>query len=293
MGKIQECGPNTKGSAVNAAQWITTMRNPNRIISKPKTRRQPLVERNTMPKPVSGIDSKPKSPENRSAAKPSLPAPDTQPPPLRWSMEEVVFIVSQHYKALVLVVHAVLAVCATMALKGRTKPLSLMFEGGSGSGKTAVLQMLFSTTLLNMARYVYRSDKFTPRSFVTHAANVKESDLAKIDMLPQLKDKVLVCKELAPIFRGREEEMRENFSTLISVLDGKGFTSNTGMRGKRGYENSILFIGSERPRRCQTAPIDSCSSLAPAFSSLRSNRWRLRRINSWSTHRTVIQMVQK
>ncbi len=50
-----------------------------------------------------------------------------------------------------------------------------------------------------------------------------------------------MTKELAPIFRGREEELKENFSTLISVLDGKGFTSDTGMRGQRGYKDIIIF----------------------------------------------------
>ena len=60
---------------------------------------------------------------------------------------------------------------------------------------------------------VYRSDRFTPRAFVTHAANVRAEQLAKMDLLPKLKNKVLVTKELAPIFRGREEEL-------------KGFTSD-------------------------------------------------------------------
>ena len=168
---------------------------------------------------------------------------------LTWSIDEVKAQISHHYKELLQAVLALLAVCVTMALKGRTKPLSLMFEGGSGTGKTAVVQMLFASDELNMSAFIYRSDKFTPKSFVTHAANRKKSELAGIDMLPQLKNKVLLCKELAPIFRGREEEMRENFSTLISVLDGKGFASNSGMCGKRGYEKAILFnwIGATTP----------------------------------------------
>jgi hypothetical protein len=96
---------------------------------------------------------------------------------------------------------------------------------------------------------VYRSDKFTPRAFVTHAANVKKEELGKMDLLPKLKGKVLITKELAPIFRGREEDLKENFSTLISVLDGKGFTSDTGMRGQRGYDESIIFnwLGATTP----------------------------------------------
>lgn len=60
---------------------------------------------------------------------------------------------------------------------------------------------------------------------------------------------MLITKELAPIFRGREDELKDNFSMLISVLDGKGFTSDTGMRGQRGYDRPILFnwIGATTP----------------------------------------------
>jgi hypothetical protein len=80
----------------------------------------------------------------------------------------------------------------------------------------------------SLDQYVYRSDKFTPKAFVTHVANVRRANLGAVDLLPKVHRKVLITKELAPIFRGREEEMRENFSILISVLDGKGFTSDSG-----------------------------------------------------------------
>lgn len=163
---------------------------------------------------------------------------------------EVLAMVTRYYVGLEATVAAVLAVFGSMALAERTKPLCLILEAGSGAGKTACLQMCFPTgPESELARHVYRSDKFTPRSFVTHAANVPVKALGKMDMLPQLQDKVLLTKELAPIFRGREEEMRDTFSNLISILDGKGFTSNSGMRGKRGYERSIIFnwIGCTTP----------------------------------------------
>ena len=157
--------------------------------------------------------------------------------------------IQRHYPGLIGAVHACLAVFGAMALNGRTKPLCVIFETASGYGKTAVLQMVFAAPRTALAKYVYRSDKFTPKAFVTHTANVKKGELAKMDLLPKLHGKVLVTKELAPIFRGREEELRENFSILISVLDGKGFTSDSGMRGKRGYERAILFnwIGATTP----------------------------------------------
>ena len=158
--------------------------------------------------------------------------------------------VQKYYPALLTSVHAMLAVFASMAVKGRTKPLCLIFETPSGYGKTATLQMAFATDPgAFLTKLVYRSDKFTPRSFVSHAANVKKEEMPNLDMLPKLENKVLITKELAPILRGRVEDLQENFSILISVLDGKGFLSDSGMHGQRGYDRPILFnwIGATTP----------------------------------------------
>jgi hypothetical protein len=109
-------------------------------------------------------------------------------------------IINHYYQGLAPAVRVYLAVFGAMSLRGRTKPLSLIFETPSGYGKTAVLQMAFSDQASPMAKYVYRSDSFTPKSFVSHAANVSAAELEGIDMLPKLKDKVLITKEWHPSF---------------------------------------------------------------------------------------------
>jgi hypothetical protein len=164
------------------------------------------------------------------------------------TIEQVIEVVKKYYPALVPCLLAELAVFGSMSLAGRSKPLSLIFEGSSGAGKTAVVQMVFPVDE-RLKDKVYRTDKFTPKAFVSHAANMSEENLKKQDLLPKLKNKVLVTKELAPIFRGRKEDLTDNFSMLISVLDGKGFTSDSGMRGQRGYQESIVFnwIGATTP----------------------------------------------
>lgn len=182
-------------------------------------------------------------------------------------LENDVFpVINKHYPNLIKGVHAALAVVGTLALKDRTKPLSLLFEASSGFGKTAILQMLFppenpdfKQRKTEIEELIYRSDKFTPKAFVSHAANVKTEDLKKIDLLPKLKNKVLITKELAPIFRGRINELMDNFSVLISVLDGKGLTSDSGMRGSRGYKESIVFnwLGATTPLPASTHRIMS------------------------------------
>jgi len=162
----------------------------------------------------------------------------------------VIGAVSRHYRELLPAVRAMLSVICSMALAERTKPLSVIFEAQSGFGKTAVVQMAFpQSEASELSKRIYRSDRFTPKSFVTHAANLKATERAKVDLLPRIRGKVLITKELAPIFRGREEELRDIFSLLISVLDGKGFTSDSGTCGQRGYKRDLLFnwIGCTTP----------------------------------------------
>lgn len=158
-------------------------------------------------------------------------------------------IIERYYTGLTPTVRACMAVFGAMALSGRTRPLSLILEAPSGSGKTAAIQMFMPKAETGLDAYVYRSDKFTPKSFVSHAANVKKGEVESLDMLPRLKGKVLLTKELAPLFGAREDELRETISMLVSILDGEGFISDSGMRGRRGYEESIIFnwVGATTP----------------------------------------------
>src|SRR5215471_3678349 len=149
--------------------------------------------------------------------------------------DEVIPIVQKYFPGLHNCVKAILSVIGAMSLKDRTRPLTLILETPSGYGKTAVLQMTFPNSKCKWVSLIYRSDSFTTKAFVSHAANVKRAQLDKNDLLPKLKGKVLVTKELAPIFRGREDDLVERFSILISVLDGQGFTSDSGTHGRRGY----------------------------------------------------------
>lgn len=164
-------------------------------------------------------------------------------------LDQLELRVNLYYPSLLPSVKAGLAVFGVMGISGRTKPLSLIYEATSGYGKSAVVEMFFPMAGGELAGHAYRCDKFTPKSFVSHAANRPRKELSEVDMLPKLKNKVLLTKELAPIFRGREDDVRENFATLIPVLDGKGFTSNSGSQGKRGYEEAILFnwLGATTP----------------------------------------------
>lgn len=141
-----------------------------------------------------------------------------------------------------------LAVIASLSLKDRAHPLPLIYEGASGRGKSFVINMC-EADRDETRRYLYRLDTFTPKSFVTHAANVGKEDLEGLDLLPKIRDKVLLIKELAPIFRGRDEELRANFAILTAVLDGRGLLSASGAQGTRGYGGRYVFnwLGATTP----------------------------------------------
>jgi hypothetical protein len=154
---------------------------------------------------------------------------------------------NKNYPLLLPALKVSLAVCVGLAFKEKTKPLSLILENPSGRGKSTIVETFFPV-FKKMNDYVYRSDVFTPKSFVTSAANLNEAARQKIDLLPKLKNKYLLTKELAPIFRGQEADLIEMFKILIPVLDGKGFVTNTGL-ASRGYSEAIVFnwLGATTP----------------------------------------------
>ena len=141
-----------------------------------------------------------------------------------------------------------LGVVTSLSLRKRQQCLVLVHEGTSGKGKSAVVRLMMPDRTATR-KYVERADDFTPASFVSHAANRSTRQLAQIDLLPRVKDKVMLTKELAPLFRGDDKELRKNFARLTSILDGDGYKTNSGTHGGRGYEGRYVFhwIGATTP----------------------------------------------
>lgn len=89
--------------------------------------------------------------------------------------------------------------------------------------------------------YSYFSDKFTAKSFVSHSAAISKDKLAAVDLLPRIKDKIILTPELSPLFTGKDDDIREQFGVITRVIDGKGFESESGVHGQRGYHGSYMF----------------------------------------------------
>jgi hypothetical protein len=158
------------------------------------------------------------------------------------AMARVEKTVGAHFPEALDSVKASLGVAAISCFSDQTHPMALIFVATPGAGKSTQLGFLMpigDDDPLNA--YFYRCDDFTPKSFVSHRADRNEKQLMKIDLLPQLRDKVLITKELAPLFKGKREEIVENFARLTAVLDGEGLVTNSGAHGRRGYTGRYVF----------------------------------------------------
>ncbi len=136
--------------------------------------------------------------------------------------------VKAHFPKLWPAVDVGLSVCASLLLADNVNPVAVVYVGPAAAGKTTVVNMFADHSLTCV------SDSFTPASFVSHAANVAREQLEKIDLLPRIRHKVLITPELAPILRGKEDELAKQFSILTRVLDGQGLQTDSGTHGQRG-----------------------------------------------------------
>lgn len=129
-----------------------------------------------------------------------------------------------------------LSVKSQLQIDGLTQPFALMIMGKPSGNKTTILEIINSTP------GNYRSDKFTPKSFVSNSANVKKDELKAIDLLPRIRFKTLITPELSTLFSDNEDSLKDNFGTLTRILDGQGFTTDTGAHGQRGYVGDYHFM---------------------------------------------------
>jgi hypothetical protein len=177
---------------------------------------------------------------------------------IRKALQRVEAVVVQHFPEALDPLKAALAVAAVGFLKDNRQPTSLILTGRSGAGKTLVVTLI--TPRMDdaiLAKHFYRSEKFTAASFVSNKADVSKALLKDIDLLPRLKDKTLLTKELSPVLSGNRDELMDRFAILTSVLDGLGFTTDSGSHGQHGYTEPINFqwVGASTPLQLEALEV--------------------------------------
>jgi predicted transcriptional regulator len=152
------------------------------------------------------------------------------------SLDKLEKIIKNNFPSIWFETKTCLSAYSTLALKNLNGCPSLNLIGSPSGEKTTVLSFFYN------ASNSYISDDFTPRSFVSHSTTVKKEDLEELDLLPKIKNMVLITPELAPLFEAPKDKLLDNFSILTRVLDGEGLNRDSGAHGHRGYSGDYKFV---------------------------------------------------
>jgi len=160
-------------------------------------------------------------------------------------------LVLRHFGPQILTNVKVYLACAMQTSLVCDQPTAVILVGPSSSGKTLATRFIDAEAL--SSRF-YRTDEFTPASFVSQIANKSEEQLRKVDMLPKIRDKCMITPELAPLFKDDRKQMLKNFGIITRVMDGEGYLRDSGTHGRRGYTGDYNFawIGGTTPLPAST-----------------------------------------
>ncbi|MGH9973189.1 MAG: hypothetical protein ACRD93_04755 [Nitrososphaeraceae archaeon] len=116
-----------------------------------------------------------------------------------------------------------------------TLPLIMILLGAASSLKTVPIEMF------RRQPNTYYTDSFSAKAFVSHSTAVKKEQLPDIDMLPKIKHKLFLAPELSPLFTKKDDDLVEILGIMTRIADGRGFESDTGAHGHRGYVGDYMF----------------------------------------------------
>lgn len=145
--------------------------------------------------------------------------------------------VSQNFPDLLFAGEIGLSIMSQILIDDVTNPFALVLVDVPAAGKTISINFFSEIEGLT-----YATDKFTPASFVSNAANVKKEKLKDVDLLPRLQYKMFLVRDLATLFSKREDDLNECLGILTRILDGEGLNTDSGIHGQRQYVGEYLFM---------------------------------------------------
>jgi len=145
--------------------------------------------------------------------------------------------IQQHFPELVTAVEASLSVVTQLLIRDVTNCSALVLVDSPAAGKTIAINIFDE-----IEGITYSSDTFTPASFVSNAANVAKDKLAKLDLLPRIRRRMFLVRDMATIFSARDDDLMKNMGILTRVLDGEGLSTDTGIHGRRALRGDYLFM---------------------------------------------------
>ena len=132
-------------------------------------------------------------------------------------------------------IQLIIAVKCILNIADCTLPLMMILLGAASSLKTVPIEMF------RRQPNTYYTDSFSAKAFVSHSTAVKREELPDIDMLPKIKYKLFLAPELSPIFTKRDDDLVEILGVMTRIADGRGYESDTGAHGHRGYVGDYMF----------------------------------------------------
>ena len=186
-------------------------------------------------KPAKDTEQTAQALEGAIAVEPSRPL-RVEPPKTPLNFEQWQAVILDNFPAYARPAEICASVFAQLLLNDVANPFALCLVDVPSSGKTITLNFF------DVPELAYTSDSFTPASFVSHASNVKREELARVDLLPRIRYRVMIVRDLAPIFGAKDDELLKTLGILTRALDGEGLRIDSGVHGSRGYQGDYLFM---------------------------------------------------
>lgn len=159
-------------------------------------------------------------------------------------------VIKTHFPGLLIAAELAMSAICQILIKDISNPCAIILVDAPSAGKTIVINFFARCGVTDL---IYHTDKFSPASFVSQAANVRKEDLSKVDLLPRIKHKLLTVCDMATIFSLRDDDLNAVFGILTRVLDGEGLSFDAGVHGQRSLVGDYLFMilagSTEIPRR--------------------------------------------
>ena len=146
-------------------------------------------------------------------------------------------MIAKNFPSLARAAEICLSVEAQLLLNDVVNPFALALVDVPASGKTITLNFF-----TNPEELAYTTDYFSAAAFVSHATNVRREELSNVDLLPRIRFKTAIVRELNSILGAKEDDLIKSLGILTRVLDGEGLETDSGVHGRRGYSGDYTFM---------------------------------------------------
>ena len=182
-------------------------------------------------------EAKPESELQKAAVAEQPRVAKVEPPQTPVTLKEWRDVIAKNFPSLARGAEIGLSVETQLLLNDVVNPFALAFVDPPASGKTIALNFFTKPEELS-----YTTDYFSAAAFVSHATNVRREELSSVDLLPRIRFKTAIVRELNSILGAKEDDLIKTMGILTRVLDGEGLETDSGVHGRRGYSGDYTFM---------------------------------------------------